>query len=180
MAKEEIDGEQLGIQRVLALQKLSAVYYRHVNALLMNRFNRSYRKMPTRLGRYRLLKLRTWSRKYKVELATILDILVPILANQNGGHGDMCPINRLTSAKSEIILQKQLIKRYPAGEYEEVYRARHRQLYLRGTSIVKRTKLNPVQYIREYRETVERRRKEMHVNMTETFKCRRYPENPWL
>lgn len=147
----------------------------------------------------RLLKFRTWSLRYYVEVEEILEMVLPVLRNQmrsRVGKGLGVPIKILTGRKAEEILRDQIKRRYPDGENKKVWasRERERQIQrelrdelsgmrerdvLRGKT---RLEVGILEWTHEYQKQISARHKRWEKIRARNLRSKRrgYRRNPWV
>ena len=148
----------------------------------------------------RLLRFRTWSLVYKVDIGEILDIVVPVLRSYHSsyrptGRGLGMTLGTLTGKMAEDVLRKELERRYPQNENVEVWREeeRDRQLYaermeeldgaapretVRGT--MQDAALDPG-YVDRYAKVVLAARERLRKEQDARWRTRKsYRGNPWI
>ena len=93
-----------------------------------------YIRMP---DKYRLLKLKVWSEKYRVPLIFILSTLIPLWesfiqrrSRQVKREGLNVRVSTLTGKKSEEFLKEAIKKEFPDGANKQLWIAKHRERIL--------------------------------------------------
>ena len=146
----------------------------------------------------RLIKLRVWERRYRILIAEILNVLLPILRSQVRRPKRRAVIGiavaTLTSQAAEKILSEELRKQYPEGENLILWRDRERERQLEAEARDQCDGLMPrkrdlrmldsdgaADFLKQYEADVlatrERSRKEL---MQEWRRRKLYRGNPWL
>jgi hypothetical protein len=145
----------------------------------------------------RLLKFRTWSMRYKISIAEILDITVPLLKEhlkhivQRYGIG--VPIKVLTGPGALSMLRSALERKYPGDEHLLAWREAERDRQLRAERIEKldglplKPKLHaPMsgetleEYIDNYSQLAINKRREERRAASQRWRRRKsYRGNPW-
>lgn len=164
-----------------------------VDRVLKETQNRKLFGTPSPTDQMRLLSLRTWCFKYKLDLEQILNILIPIWTKRferfkkhsNDGIKSLgCKIATLCGDKSEQILISELKKLYPNDEYIQVWKSREQEKQLRRNEdlgdrlIIKSQTIEG--FVDKYKRTILRERKDYLKKINSgKFTKRKYPGSPW-
>lgn len=167
-----------------------------IDKILREKLDRRIFGNPSLEDQMRLLSIRTWSQKYKVEPEFIVELLVPYWAKRferkridpSKPKGIGCRIATLCGDKSEEILVSELHRLYPEQEQIRIWKSREQEKQLRQEELFSEneseSKLSadtPDKFIQKYRRRVITSRKEFQskLNSGKLIK-RRYPDSPWI
>jgi hypothetical protein len=129
-----MDKQELVEHEIVELDKLSKEYVFKLEEVLS-----SIRKVKVKLwlvqkDKYRLLTLRAWETKYKIDLKTILQILLPFWeafvqrrSRKMKKAGLNVRVSTLVGKKSEQILKDQINKLYPSSEHKTLWMMNERE-----------------------------------------------------
>lgn len=146
----------------------------------------------------RLLRLRVWAWRYKVELQELLDLIMPILRAQvkgkKSGFGLGLRVTTLTGDAAERILAAEVHKRYPDRENVVIWRDKVRQEQLEAERMEELDGLKPREekisrlletdsvreFIASYYDRIEQARKRDRIAREQSWrKVKAYRGNPW-
>lgn len=139
----------------------------------------------------RLLRLKLWSRRYKVSIRFILQVLIPFWTRQFNKAGRFrssslgVRIITLTGRKSEEVLKEAIATAYPARENELEWRWEERERCLgldqpKGRLPTIEHSPTVRDYIKAYRLRVTTRRNILDRAGTRSrWKARAYRDSPW-
>ena len=119
----DMNKEELVDRELRYLKSITREYVLHTENVVSELRNNHTTLWLTELDKCRLLTLRTWEMKYKVDLKTILQILLPFWegflkrrTNNINTKGLGIRITTLTGKKSEQVLKQGTSKLYPNQE----------------------------------------------------------------
>ena len=151
------------------------------------------------LDQARLLRLRTWELRYHVRIPEILDLIVPSLRHQMsrpprpGSLG--VSVRALVGHAAEDMLKDAILRRYPAGEQQGIWRTREqdKQVALEykeecdGLGQQRKPVAGPMafetvaQFAQQYQVQLGRRLADHRKAASEVWRKRKhYRGNPWL
>ncbi len=163
-----------------------------VDKVLQDSMGKRLYGSPTFQDQQRLLSLRTWTIKYRVDLEFILRILVGYWSARFSNHtkfkkgnsGLGCKIATLCGDASEAILASRLKEDYPNNEQLAIWKTHEQEKQLRRNEELVETKIMAQtldQYVAKYRRKVIKERKEYHQKINSGKLTRRqYPGSPWV
>ncbi len=115
-----MDRKNLIRSEVKALDSISKEYLSHIEDILSSIRNERVKLWLTKPDQYRLLTLRAWESKYKVDTRNILQLLLPFWeafiqrrSRKMKRIGLNVKVSTLTGKKSEQVLVEHLKLQYP-------------------------------------------------------------------
>lgn len=183
MTRDKLVRIELRALRVRALENKVLV-----NGLLREHGIGGVLRFMSRNTVYRMLKLETWSRKYKVSIAYILRVLIPVwkaVAERKQRKFKLIPA-QLTGHKSEEILKQRIEEDYPDRQNVRDWKwsERERALVLERdfAEVEERTvPLLSLDHVKRYQKRILRKRRALDEAVSAKGRKRRtYRGNPWL
>ena len=152
------------------------------------------------LDQARLLKLRVWSYRHKIDICEVLDMIIPplrtVISKMKNSYGLGITIRAMTSQRAYKILVSRLKEAYPQDEHIDVWREneRDRQLqieanYKNGGLISRSPQMsnsvldspNAKEFARRYTKIAIMKRERHQTLCGQSWrKRRRYRYSPWI
>lgn len=184
-----MDKQELADSEMKKLKPITRNFVQRVEHTLEDIRNEKVKLFLTEKDQYRLLILRVWEDKYKIDLRYILQTLVPFWegfiqrrSKKMKSRGLNVKVSTLTGKKSEQILVDSISKSFPNRENFSLWIAYHKeriiQNHLKQETRSQKEFSTPGSYLRYYRKQLKTESK-LREQITADMKSRNYRNNPF-